>query len=104
MGVVRRFGASGAWEVCGMDNVWFSSALCIGLALTASVMQRWIAVSIALLEIIIGAVAGNVINITLTPWVNYLPGFAAFLLPFLPAPHTHVTSIPRNSSPPMTSP
>jgi hypothetical protein len=34
-----------------MDNIWLASALWIGLALAASVMQRWIAVSIALMRI-----------------------------------------------------
>jgi len=33
-----------------MDNLWFSSALWIGLALIAAVTQRWVAVSIALIE------------------------------------------------------
>ena len=79
-----------------MDNIWFSSALWIGLALTASVMQRWIAVSIALLEIIIGAVAGNVIDLTLTPWVNYLAGFGAILLTFLAGAEIDVNVIRRN--------
>jgi Kef-type K+ transport system membrane component KefB len=79
-----------------MDNIWFSSALWIGLALAASVMQRWIAVSIALLEIIIGAVAGNVIDLTLTPWVNYLAGFGAILLTFLAGAEIDVNVIRRN--------
>src|SRR5215468_7309694 len=67
----------------GMDNIWLASALWIGLALIASAMQAWIAVSVALLEIIIGAVAGNLVDLTLTPWVNYLAGFGAILLTFL---------------------
>ena len=45
-----------------MDNVWLISALWVGLALIASVTQRWIAVSIALIEIIVGAVAGNLVG------------------------------------------
>src|SRR6201993_1522765 len=79
-----------------MENIWFSSALWVGLALAASVMQRWIAVSIALLEIIIGAVAGNVIDLTLTPWVNYLAGFGAILLTFLAGAEIDVDVIRRN--------
>ena len=79
-----------------MDNIWFSSALWIGLALIASVSQRWIAVSIALLEIIIGAIAGNVIDLTLTPWVNYLAGFGAILLTFLAGAEIDVNVIRRN--------
>jgi Kef-type K+ transport system membrane component KefB len=79
-----------------MDNVWFSSALWVGLALIASVTQRWIAVSIALIEIIVGAVAGNLIDLTLTPWVNYLAGFGAILLTFLAGAEIDVDVIRRN--------
>src|SRR5215831_15832322 len=66
-----------------MDNIWFASALWIGLALIAASLQAWVAVSVALLEIIIGAIAGNLVDLTLTPWVNYLAGFGAILLTFL---------------------
>jgi Kef-type K+ transport system membrane component KefB len=79
-----------------MDNVWLSSALWVGLALIASVTQRWIAVSIALIEIIVGAVAGNLIDLTLTPWVNYLAGFGAILLTFLAGAEIDVDVIRRN--------
>jgi len=79
-----------------MENVWFSSALWVGLALIASVTQRWIAVSIALIEIIVGAVAGNLVDLTLTPWVNYLAGFGAILLTFLAGAEIDVAVIRRN--------
>jgi Kef-type K+ transport system membrane component KefB len=79
-----------------MDNIWFASAVWIGLALAASVMQNWVAVSIALLEIIVGAVAGNVIDLTLAPWINYLAGFGAILLTFLAGAEIDVNVIRRN--------
>jgi len=79
-----------------MDNMWFSSALWVGLALIASVTQRWIAVSIALIEIVVGAVAGNLVDLTLTPWVNYLAGFGAILLTFLAGAEIDVDVIRRN--------
>jgi Kef-type K+ transport system membrane component KefB len=79
-----------------MDNIWFASALWIGLALIASAMQAWVAVSVALLEIIIGAVAGNLVTLTLTPWVNYLAGFGAILLTFLAGAEIDVKVIRRN--------
>jgi Kef-type K+ transport system membrane component KefB len=66
-----------------MDNVWLASALWIGLALTAAMISIWVAVSVALVEIMVGAVAGNIIGLTLAPWVNYLAGFGAILLTFL---------------------
>ena len=66
-----------------MDNVWLASALWIGLALVASVLSVWVAISVALTEIVVGAVAGNVVGLPLAPWVNFLAGFGAILLTFL---------------------
>ena len=66
-----------------MDNVWLVSALWLGLALIASVISIWVGISVALIEIMVGAVAGNTIGLTLAPWVNYLAGFGAILLTFL---------------------
>jgi Kef-type K+ transport system membrane component KefB len=79
-----------------MDNIWFVSAVWIGLALLAAVLQNWVAVSIALLEIIIGAIAGNLIDLTLTPWINYLAAFGAILLTFLAGAEIDVEVIKRN--------
>ena len=66
-----------------MDNVWLASALWIGLALIASVLSIWVAISVALTEIVVGAVAGNLVGLPLAPWVNFLAGFGAILLTFL---------------------
>jgi Kef-type K+ transport system membrane component KefB len=66
-----------------MDNVWLASALWIGLALLASIISIRAAVSVALAEIIVGAVAGNAIGLQLAPWVNFLAGFGAIMLTFL---------------------
>jgi Kef-type K+ transport system membrane component KefB len=66
-----------------MDNVWLASALWIGLALIASILSIWVAISVALTEIVVGAIGGNLIGLPLAPWVNYLAGFGAILLTFL---------------------
>jgi Kef-type K+ transport system membrane component KefB len=42
-----------------------------------------VAVSVALIEIVVGVVAGNTVGLTLTEWVNFLAGFGAILLTFL---------------------
>ena len=39
--------------------------------------------SVALIEIMVGAVAGNVIGLEIAPWVNFLAGFGAIMLTFL---------------------
>jgi Kef-type K+ transport systems, membrane components len=36
-----------------------------------------------LIEIMVGAVAGNIVGLTITDWVNFLAGFGAILLTFL---------------------
>jgi Kef-type K+ transport system membrane component KefB len=66
-----------------MGNVWLSSALWLGLALLASIISIRVAVSVALIEIMIGALAGNIVGLTITDWVNFLAGFGAILLTFL---------------------
>ncbi len=79
-----------------MDNIWLASAVWIGLALFASMAQNWVAVSIALLEIIVGAVAGNLVTLTITPWVNYLAGVGAILLTFLAGAEIDIDVIKRH--------
>ena len=76
-----------------MDNVWLQSALWIALALAAAIGSLWVTISVALIEIVVGAVAGNTVGLTLAPWVNYLAGFGAILLTFLAG-----TEIDRTSS------
>jgi Kef-type K+ transport system membrane component KefB len=85
-----------------VENIWLASAVWIGLALAASAMQNWVAVSIALLEIIIGAVAGNIITLSLTPWVNYLAGLGAILLTFLAGAEIDINVVRRHFASTMT--
>lgn len=66
-----------------MENVWLASAGWLGLALLASIISIRVAISVALIEIVIGAIAGNTIGLQLTEWVNFLAGFGAILLTFL---------------------
>ncbi|MEI9988284.1 MAG: cation:proton antiporter [Aliidongia sp.] len=66
-----------------MDNMWLVSALWLALALLASILSVWVAISVALVEIVIGAAAGNIIGLPVAPWVNFLAGFGAILLTFL---------------------
>ena len=66
-----------------MGQVWLQSALWIGLALVASIVSIRVAVSVALIEIMVGALAGNAIGLPLTEWVNFLAGFGAIMLTFL---------------------
>jgi Kef-type K+ transport system membrane component KefB len=66
-----------------VENVWLASALWLGLALLASIISIRVAMSVALIEIIVGTIAGNVVGLTITEWVNFLAGFGAIMLTFL---------------------
>jgi len=66
-----------------MENVWFTSALWVGLAFLASLLSIRVGISVALVEIVVGAVAGNLIALPATAWVSYLAGVGAVLLTFL---------------------
>ncbi|OHB66691.1 MAG: potassium transporter Kef [Planctomycetes bacterium RBG_13_62_9] len=77
-----------------MESPWLIAALWVGLALLASMISIRTAISVALIEILVGAAAGNVIpwvgslmgtsaKLETTPWINFLAGFGSILLTFL---------------------
>ncbi len=77
-------------------NDWLLTSLWIGLALLSSLISIRVGISVALIEIVVGACAGNLIDLTLTPWVNYLAGFGAILLTFLAGAEIDPTVIRRH--------
>lgn len=66
-----------------MENTWLVSALWIGLALVSSLISIRVAISVALIEIVVGSCAGNWLGLAPNPWVNYLAGVGSVLLTFL---------------------
>ena len=66
-----------------MDNDYLIAALWMGLALLASLVSIRVGVSVALIEIGLGVVGGNLVGLHTTPWIDFLAGFGAVLLTFL---------------------
>ena len=72
-----------------MEQIWYTAAAWIGLALLASLISIRIGISVALVEIFLGFVAGNLgayfgwIIFKPTAWINFLAGFASVVLTFL---------------------
>jgi Kef-type K+ transport system membrane component KefB len=79
-----------------MDNMWLASAVWMALALASSLISIRLALSVALIEIMVGAIGGNLIGLPLTPWVNYLAGFGAILLTFLAGAEVDMAVVRRN--------
>jgi Kef-type K+ transport system membrane component KefB len=65
------------------DNIWYVAAAWMGLALIASVISIRLGVSVALVEIGVGIVAGNFFGFQTTPWIDFLASFGSGLLTFL---------------------
>lgn len=64
-------------------NQWFVAAIWIGLAFLASLISIRTAISVALVEIIVGALAGNIASIPTAEWIIFLAGFGSILLTFM---------------------
>ena len=66
-----------------MDNIWFIASAWIGIALLASLISLRIGISVALVEILLGVLAGNYLHFQTTPWIDFLASFGSVLLTFL---------------------
>ncbi len=81
------------------DNVYFVAAAWIGLALLASMISIRLGVSVALLEIGMGVIAGNLLGLQSTPWIDFLAGFGAVLLTFLAGAEIEPNVLKRHLGP-----
>ena len=64
-------------------NIWLVASLWVGLALAASMLSIRLGMAVALVEIGVGVLAGNLLHITPNDWINFLAGFGSILLTFL---------------------
>jgi len=65
-----------------MESLWIAMIAAI-LILLASVVSIEAGISVALIEITLGVVAGNFLGVTSPPWMDFLASFASILLTFL---------------------
>jgi Kef-type K+ transport system membrane component KefB len=79
-----------------VDNHYLVAALWIGLALTASLVSIRLGISVALVEIALGVIAGNSIGLSTTPWVDVLAGFGSVILTFLAGAEIDPDSLRRH--------
>ena len=64
-------------------NPWLIAAIWMGIAVAGSFIAIRIRVSAAVVEIILGVVAGNLIALRSNTWIDFLAGFGSILLTFL---------------------
>ena len=66
-----------------LNNVYSIAFVWIALAFLASMVSVRFGLSVALAEILVGFVAGNVFHLGTTSWIDFLAGFGSVLLTFL---------------------
>ncbi len=64
-------------------NTWLIAALWMGLALAAALGSVQFGISVALVEILLGFLAGNTLHLNPTLWIDFLAGTGSVLLTFL---------------------
>ena len=80
-----------------MLNVWFIAAIWMGLALCASLISIWTGISVALIEIFVGVIAGNFLGLhASTEWINFLALLGSGVLTFLAGAEIDPRSLKAN--------
>src|SRR5213592_3143171 len=79
------------------QNVWFVAAIWMALALIASLVSIKTGISVALIEIFIGVVAGNFLHLTASnEWINFLALLGSGVLTFLAGAEIDPISLKAN--------
>ncbi len=79
------------------QNVWFVAAIWMALALIASLISIRIGISVALIEIFIGVIAGNLLHLTASnEWINFLALLGSGVLTFLAGAEIDPRSLKTN--------
>src|SRR5438876_12242952 len=79
------------------QNVWFVAANWMALALSASLISIWAGISVALVEILVGVIAGNFLGIqATTDWINFLALLGSGVLTFLAGAEIDPRSLKAN--------
>ncbi len=82
-----------------MEHVWGTAAVWMALALVASLFSIRLGISVALVEIAVGAFGGNVLHLEVSEWINALAGIGAVVLTFLAGAEIDPESLRRHLKP-----
>ncbi|HSE43896.1 MAG TPA: cation:proton antiporter [Gemmatimonadales bacterium] len=81
------------------NNVWLTASAWMALALLASLVSIRFGISVALIEILVGVLAGNFGGLHSTPWIDFLATFGSGLLTFLAGAEIDPDALRRHLKP-----
>src|SRR3984893_17489946 len=80
-----------------IENVLFVAAIWMALALVASLISIWTGISVALIDILVGVVAGNFLHLQANnDWINFLAWLGSGVLTFLAGAEIDPVSLKAN--------
>ena len=82
-----------------MEQVWFTAASWLGVALAASLISIRTGISVALVEIFLGVLAGNFLGFHSAPWIDVLAAFGSMMLTFLAGAEIDPASFKKHLKP-----
>jgi Kef-type K+ transport system membrane component KefB len=82
-----------------MENIWFIAAAWLAMALIASLISIRLGISVALIEMFVGVIAGNFLGFHTTPWIDFLATFGSGLLTFLAGAEIDPESLRKHLKP-----
>jgi Kef-type K+ transport system membrane component KefB len=81
------------------DNLWAFAAVWLALATAAAFIARRMGLAAALVEILLGVLAGNLIGLRSNAWVDFIAGFGSIMLTFLAGAEIEPTVLRRQLRP-----
>jgi Kef-type K+ transport system membrane component KefB len=79
----RTASMSSVFGTFSSDNMWLVAAVWMGIAALGALIAVRLRVSAALVEIMLGVIAGNLIALRTNTWIDFIAGFGSILLTFL---------------------
>jgi Kef-type K+ transport system membrane component KefB len=79
-----------------LEHNFFVLSEWILLAVIATILSIRLGIAVVLIEVVVGAVASNLIYIEVTPWVNMLASFGAVTIVFLAGAEIEPQSLKKN--------
>jgi Kef-type K+ transport system membrane component KefB len=80
-----------------LQNIWFVAAIWMALAFIASLFSIWTGISVALIEILVGVLAGNFLGLNAKmDWINFLALLGSAVLTFLAGTEIDPSSLKAN--------
>ena len=80
-----------------LQNIWLIAAIWMALAFVASLISIWTGISVALIEILVGVVAGNFLGLHANmDWINFLALLGSGVLTFLAGAEIDPRSLKAN--------